>query len=160
MEIRKARVKDVASVLELWKELFLYHKKLPKNNKLKIYQKLKEGAENIFARWVKENIKSRNGVVFVAEDSDKIVGYCLIHIKPNVPVFKIKKLGYISDLYVKEDYRNKGVGSKFHKECFKWFRKKGLRHISLLVDAKNPAAHEFYKKHGFSDLYIEMRGEV
>lgn len=160
MRIRNAVIKDVPMIVDLWKELFLYHKKLPKSNKIKIHQELKSGAEDIFAQWVRKNIRSKNSAVLVAETNKKIVGYCLIYTKLNIPVFKIGELGHISDLYIKKDYRDIGIGSKFQIEAFKWFRKKGIKHVSLLVDAKNNGAHKFYKNHGFSDLYIEMRGDV
>ena len=37
------------------------------------------------------------------------------NIKPNIPIFKIEKYGYLSDFYIKKKYQNRGIGSMFFK---------------------------------------------
>jgi len=159
-EVTNATVEDIPAIVDLWKELFQYHKKLPGHKAVEIHQKTVSGADKLFAKWVRKNIKSASGAVFVAKDGGHVVGYCLTNIKQNIPVFKIKRLGFLSDLYVKKSHRKMGFGKALQEQALRWFRKKGVRHITLLVDAKNTNAVLAYKKWGFEDLYIEMRKKI
>lgn len=159
MIIRKAILKDAPAVMELWKEFMKYHDELIiKKDKRFIPQfvKKKESPE-LFRKFVEKNIRSKNGEIYVVEVDDKLVGYSLIYIKDNIPVFEIEKLGCISDLYVKKEYRMKGISSKLKDETIKWFKKKGIKDLCLTIYPLNEHAYSIYKKWGFFDFHLEMR---
>ena len=162
MIIKKATIKDVPSIIKLWKEFRKNHNKIviKKNPKFKPYLIKRSNAAENFKKFVQKNIRSKNSVVYIAEVNGKLVGYSLIYIKDNIPIFKLEKIGYISDLFVKKEFRNQGISSKFKEEAITWFKKKGIKHISLAVYKNNKFAHSIYKKWGFFDYYIEMRRKV
>lgn len=94
------------------------------------------------------------GYVFCLED--KILGYAMIA-KSFSTEFG-KPCIWIEDLYIKDEYRNKGIGSKF----FKFIEEKYPNTIMRLeAEESNEAALHVYKKAGFKILpYIELKKEL
>ena len=162
ISIRKARLDDVDKIVELWKEFMNEHDKavLRKNPSLKHFIARKKNAAGIFRKFVKKNIVSKYGVIFVAETNDNLIGYSLNLIKDNIIVYKIKKIGYISDLYVKKQYRKKHISSRFKDLAIEWFKNKAINHVSIAVHRENEVAHSIYRKWGFIDYHIDLRREV
>ena len=159
--IRKAKVSDIKFLVSLAKELMDHNMQLARNDKtrLELLQPV-DNVSSLWRRWALKSIKSPNGLVLVAESNGEIIGYSLNLIKENVKVHKIRKIGHVSDLYVSQGYRNKGIATKFMKEALKWFKKKELKYLSIGVHAKNMKAHKIYKRWGFFDYHTEMRRKL
>ncbi len=162
MIIRKANLKDVPEIVNLWKKFMKYPDEiLIKNNKkLKPYFTKKKNAANMFRKYAQTNILSKDAVIHVAEIKGKLVGYSLSFIKKNIPIFKMKKIGYISDLFVKKEFRGMGISTRLKNEAIKWFKKRGMKHASIKVYKGNNLAHSIYKKWGFFDFHIELRKKI
>ena len=56
---------------------------------------------------------------------------------------------FISNLVVKDCYRNKGIGEKMLHHAEEMAEHAGLSKISLIVDLENQKAQRFYDRHGF-----------
>ena len=160
--IREAKIKDSATITELAKEFMNYHDEtVIKNNILmKPYLDKKKNHSAIFRKFLDKNIRSRNAVVFIAEADGIPAGYSLNYIKKNVPIFKMEKIGYISDLFVKKEYRGNNISTKLKDCAMQWFRSKGINHISLCVYNDNEFAHSIYKRWGFINYHVEMRRKI
>jgi GNAT superfamily N-acetyltransferase len=159
MDVRKAKVKEVEQIVRLWRDFMKEHDDeiVKIEPKIKPYVVLKKDAHKNFGDYLKKNIYSKNALVLVLVDKNKVVGYSLNLIKQNIPVFKVEKLGEFSDLYIKKEYRGKGIASKFKEETIKWFKSKGIKHASIMVWPQNKFAYNIYKKWGFIDQHLEMR---
>lgn len=157
MKIRKANLKDIPEITKLGEKLWNYHDKNFKEALM--FNKRKGSAGKLFSGFVKKNIKSRNGLVLVAVD-EGIVGYCIGFIKKNTPIFACEKVGYISDLYINEKYRGKGVSSGFKKIVFNWFKKKKLKQAEIAAYPHNKPAVPIYKKWGFNDYHLILRKKI
>ncbi|MBI2581144.1 GNAT family N-acetyltransferase [Candidatus Woesearchaeota archaeon] len=162
ISVRKAALKDIPSIAGLWCEFMKEHDKivLVRNKKLSRYTPRKKNAENNYRSFIKKQLKSGNGAIFLAEAEDTAAGYVFVIIKDEIPVFKLKKIGYISDLYVKKALRGMKISSKLKDEAMKWLKKKGLKHISIGLYVDNEFAHSVYKKWGFFDYKLEMRRKI
>jgi GNAT superfamily N-acetyltransferase len=114
----------------------------------------------VWEKWVRKWIASANGLVLVATVGGEVVGYSLNFIKDNVPVYKVRKIGYVGDLFIQKGFRGKGIGSKFKSEAFRWFRKKGMKYASICVHENNREARKLYNVWGFEDFHIEMRRKL
>lgn len=161
MQIREATLKDVPTLLRLWEDFMGYLDGIvKKNSKLKPYLVKKKGSSGIFGKFIRKNIRSKNSVVYIAEVGGNPAGYSLIYVKDDVPIFRLEKIGYIGDLFVKKEFRGQKISSGFRDEAMRWFKKKGIRHVSLAVYKDNEFAHSIYRKWGFFDYHVEMRRKI
>lgn len=162
MTIREATVKDVPAIVRLWEEFVKEHDEtvIKNNPKIRPYLIKKRSASIIFEKFARKSIMSKNSAVHVAEVNGTPVGYSLIQVKTAIPVFRLEKIGYICDLFVKKEFRNRKISSRLMDEAMKWFKKKGIEQISLAVYKDNEFAHSIYKKWGFIDNQIEMRRKI
>ena len=55
---------------------------------------------------------------------------------------------YLDDLYIQDEYRGNGLGSKLMDEVFYLARKEGCKKVRWQVSKWNKSAIEFYKKKG------------
>jgi len=93
----------------------------------------------------------------VAEEDGEIVGFMLCLLEPNVPVYRERKIGVISDVYVKEGRRRKGLAKKMLDFAAKWFKKNKVRTVRLKVAADNLEARAAWRMLGFEQFMIDKR---
>jgi GNAT superfamily N-acetyltransferase len=64
------------------------------------------------------------------------------------------EVGWIQQLYVRPDYRKKGLGNRMLVQALDWAGGRGLRAIDLEVGEGHDlqASSHLYKKHGFSEV--------
>jgi len=151
MNIRKAKLKDVSQIVDFAVDLLNHHEKFDPN-----YAPAKN-VKKVYKKWITRCIHSNNRHLIVAEDNDNIIGYALAETSTKPPVFKLRKYGYISDMYVTNKYRGKGVAKALLKDLAYWFRNKRLDHIELTVHAKNELALNAWKKYGFEEYTSNHR---
>jgi len=159
VEIRKAKLKDVSELTDMWVEFMKYHDNvvISHNSKIKVWLAKRKDAKTLWKKHITKSIRSKNSVVHVAEDKGKLVAYSLISIKPGIPVFKVEKLGHFNDLYVSKAYQGTGISTKFKDLAITWFKKKEVKHATIRVYHDNKIPHSIYKKWGFVDFNIDMR---
>ena len=110
-------------------------------------------------KFLKTHIKDKNSIFLVAESDSELVGYLTgseIKIQSWRPVRRTE----IEELFVKKDFRNKGVGRRLVKKFIGWSKKKGVRRILVIVYSKNKKGINFYKKIGFFEDKNELEMEV
>ena len=162
VKIRKGTLKDIPRIVKLWKDFMEEHDcNVIKRNKLAKEQilKCKTGASK-FKSYIINLLKTKKGYLIVAEEDGIIIGYNLAQIKKEIPVFKLKRIGLIADLYIKKEFRGQRIATLFKNEAVKWFKKRNIKYMSISVYPDNPHAHEIYKKWGFFDYKITMRKKI
>ena len=100
MEIRKAKLKDIKQTTNYGVSLLKYHHDFdsyfaPAKNVYEVYRKFFKGC-----------VYSKNRRLLVAEEKGKIVGYAIGELGSRPPVFKIRKFGFISDVFVEKNFEN------------------------------------------------------
>ena len=98
--------------------------------------------------------------MFIAEVNGKSVGHMVVSIKKNFPIFEMEHYGRINTVYIKKDFRGKGISSKLKDEAFKWFKSKNINRVSLNVSSDNKQALVAYKKWGLTLSLLEMRRTI
>ena len=94
--------------------------------------------------WVKTAITNKEqDLVLVAEEKAEITGFILAE------MWKKKKYSFLSDLFVRAEYRKKGVAVKLMKEYEKICRKERLRSVMLLTTVSNTRMQGFIEKIGY-----------
>lgn len=79
--------------------------------------------------------------VLTSSETETIIGFCIIYIKLD--------LGKIEVLYVDENCRRIGIGTKLINNAMKWFALNNIHEIELTVVYGNDDAISFYQKFGF-----------
>ena len=87
------------------------------------------------------------GNVFIAKDSDKIVGICAGYIN-DIRTYN----AYVSLLAVKHEYRKNGIASELMDIFVKESNKQNMKRIYLETHKENFRAIKFYKKNKFELL--------
>ena len=94
---------------------------------------------------MKRMIRSNNGIVFLVESEGKPIGYPTVLIQKNIPIFKLEKYGEILDMYVKKEFRGRGVSKELKDKRLLWLKSKNIQKVTLKVLAKNFNAKKYIK---------------
>jgi GNAT superfamily N-acetyltransferase len=152
MEVRKARLAEVRRVARLWEKLMLFHQELDPE-----YYALRRNARRAWMRFARKIVRSKSGMLLVALDDNKIVGYALGFLKRASLVLKLQRVGFVSDAFVEEAYRRKGIARKLFKALMDWFERKGLEWVELQVDSRNEVGVRVWERLGLDEVRKVMR---
>lgn len=151
IKVRDATKDDLDDVANLWEELARHHAGLSDDFALAWDSKRR------WSKYLREKFAEISTKLIVAEEEDEIVGFMLCMLSPNVPIYKERKLGIISDAYVHEERRKKGVANKMFDVALKWFKKNKVKTVELHVATINPEAQAVWKSLGFTPFMIYER---
>ena len=99
---------------------------------------------------LKNELQNPNSIYFVAKDkNNNILGFA--------EILKILDEADITNIVVKKDYRNKGIGTMLLKHLILEAKKQNLLTITLEVNEKNKNAILLYKKFKFEELGIRKK---
>lgn len=146
--IRNARMQDYESVMHIMDQVQQMHVNwrpdLYKPNPAMI-------PRDVFAKIVEED------TFFVAEADGAVVGVMgLLFRHIETPCHVTRDIILIDSMAVDENYRGQGIGHLFFDKVKQIKEQKHCDGIELQVNAKNHAAFEMYKKHGFTVKSISM----
>ncbi len=68
--------------------------------------------------------------------------------------------GLMENVYIEEEYRGKGLGTKLIDLIIEEAKKQNCYKIIGTSKKIKPKVHEFYKKHGFKDIGLEFRMDL
>lgn len=153
MVIKKANKTAKVQIQALMDELNLYRKKI-------FSSKNQEFHERINPYPLLEDKDFDENYIFVAvDDSEKIVGFIQGSIDERKN-HKLSKLGYIDELYVKEEARGQGVAKNLFSELESEFQKQGCNHTTTHTDFENDLSQQFYLQAGMHKTTIELWKEL
>ncbi len=109
-----------------------------------------------FSRWLDDD----DGETLIALAGDRIVGYMTVYVHAQPNYWKIKRVGAISGLMVREAYRQRGIAGQLLAKARAFFEKKGVTYFTVYTAVGNRAAIAFYERSGLSPLYTTMVGEI
>lgn len=146
MIIRLAKQEDIEDLINMWKKLSDFHKNFPD------YMTPSLGWKNMMRQLYEEDLISSSRAIFIAKDYYKSAGFLRVESRVNSRIFATSIIGYISDIYVEEQYRGTNVAEKLFAEGINWFRSKGIYSVRLNVNPENTRAINFYNKLGFKEV--------
>jgi ribosomal protein S18 acetylase RimI-like enzyme len=93
--------------------------------------------------------------IFVAEDgSHTFLGYLWVGEGSNMMTGK--RQGFIYDIFVKREFRGRGIGKILLEKAQSYCREKGYSRILLMVSVNNANAIRLYNKMGFKTEQMYM----
>ena len=122
------------------------------------------GGDRTYRHFVRRINEERNSNVYVLthEEGDEKVGFCVIGHSPNkMKVWNnvFKEEGWVDSsfrmdkfplelmyIYVKPEYRGKGIGTKLFRNVIDFAYKKEAKQVYAYVSDRSPKALFFYKK--------------
>ena len=151
--LRKATVKDIPAIIELWKELMDFHK-----TRDPFFTRAADG-EEVFSQYMEKNINSETACVYVAIIGGTIVGYCQGILEKHPPILAETDYGQVLDFVVSADYRRTGVGERLCKALLGWFVLKGVHRLEVRHSEFNETASRFWAKMGFKPFLKTLSKE-
>jgi ribosomal protein S18 acetylase RimI-like enzyme len=112
---------------------------------------------NTFYYDLKAMLRDPDVKILVAQSGTEIIGCGYARIENAKPFFVYNRYSYLGFMYVKPEYRGKGVNQKIIEALQQWSLEKGIAELRLQVYNENIAAIKAYEKAGFLKLIIEMR---
>ena len=147
MNIRKGKIEDMSSVLDLIKELATFEKE-PNAVVVTVADLERDGFG-----------ESPLFYTFIAEENNEIVGMALYYYRYST--WKGRTI-HLEDLIVKEKMRGSGLGFELYKAVIAQGKFDGVRRIEWNVLDWNTPAIEFYEKSGakvFKDWLVAQMDE-
>ena len=151
IRIREAGEGDIKEVVGLWDLLVQHHRQYSDHFRL-----AKDGR----ARWaehLREKLTEPSTKLIVAEEDDELVGFMLCLLYPGRPIFDEKAVGVISDAFVREDRRQKGVMREMLRVALRWFDKNRMKAVEISVSASNLEGRSAWGQLGFRPLMVKKR---
>ena len=144
---RSAKLEDLPTLLEFEQGIITYER--PYDITLK--------PDPISYYNLKELILSENSEVHVAEHNNKVVGSGYAKIIDSKPYNTHSQHVYLGFMFVKPEYRGKGVIQSITKALQLWAKANNIFEARLEVYAENDSAIRAYEKSGFTKNLVEMR---
>jgi len=109
---------------------------------------------DIFAR-----LAEKTGVAFIAEEGGEKLGWAAAYREQNDVYVRAdeREFAHISELYVVEAARGKGVGRALLAACEEWARSLPVTVLMISVLEGNKRAATIYRKAGFATYYVSLR---
>lgn len=100
----------------------------------------------------KENIDSERSAVFIAKEDGKTVGFAQCSLKFDyVEGTSYSPVGYLEGVYVKPEYRHRGLAKELLKSCENWAKEKGSSEFASDCELDNSESIAFHLEVGFSE---------
>lgn len=150
--IRKATLKDLNVIQQLNYKLFQLETE-QFDDTLIIDWPFSQYGEEYFKTAIDKDI------VLIAIIDEKIVGYIAGQLNTEGTYNNIKQ-AELSNMYICDEYRNLGIGTKLFKELKNICIGNGMQEIKVVADYKNLKAIDFYKNNGFEEAEITLKQKI
>lgn len=151
VRVRRAKFQDLPVLTRLWRELVGYHEALGGQD-----FRLAPGAETEWRKYLQGHLGKAGKLCLVGEVGGQAAGFLVGGIERRPGVFMEHEVGHISDVYVQEAQRRKGMGKALVAEALAWFQEKRVGRVRLQTDARNTLGYEFWKRLGFETTVFTM----
>ncbi|MGV3466527.1 MAG: GNAT family N-acetyltransferase [Heyndrickxia sp.] len=105
-----------------------------------------------------ENSIHHGAYFLVAKKEGILIGWVLID--KSTDWFTGEEIGWISDVYVKTEFRKQGVAKQLLEQSLRQFKHLGYSDVRLNVFSFNKSAIGLYEKLGFQDVCKFMKIEI
>ena len=147
--LRHATVEDFERIRPMWHALYEHQFEHG------MLLRLPEGA---YDAWLKsiQPFLGRFASVVLSELNGEIVGFVAGRIRTLPPYFGASTIGAISEVFVSDQHRGRGIGQRLLAFALQWFEEQQIRRIELQVVAGNPDGIRFYRQLGWHEELLQM----
>jgi GNAT superfamily N-acetyltransferase len=106
-------------------------------------------------KWMTDHLQQKLWRAWVLEEDNQVVGALWLHLIERIPnpTSETELYAYITNVFVNENSRGKGLGSKLLNEALMFCKQEKVSAVILWPSEKS---HSLYRRHGFAvpaDLY-------
>ena len=126
IKAKKENISDVGILFDLYRQFYKYNPELKKSTK-----------------YIKERISKKDSTIFVCYQDKEACGF--VQLYETFDSLNINKKLILYDLYVKKDYRKKGVGKILMNKAKEFAVKHKFKIIELSTAITNKKAQSLYE---------------
>ena len=121
------------------------------------YYKTDEFVNTTLTNFLNTNILNDNFLCYVAKNMEgDIVGYIFGFINTRAPIYQTKQYGFLSNLYVNQNNRHKGIAQALYNKLELWFKLKNMPYVEVNRHQADTYVADFYNKLGFASITTNM----
>jgi ribosomal protein S18 acetylase RimI-like enzyme len=155
IKVRRARPADIPLIARGQKELNRYHLQYEAG-----FYAPAPAASKEFQAYLAKKLGDPDFLVLAAEDGAAIAGFALAWVERRPPLYKKRKVGYLSNIYVDEAHRRSGLGTRLYARVEAWFRAKKVDFIQTRAHVRNRATLKTFRRWGLKDLSLTLSKEI
>jgi ribosomal protein S18 acetylase RimI-like enzyme len=152
--LRKTTEQDIPRIVELSGFLADHH------HGLDPYWKAGKETKATFGEFLKGELQKENTLWLVVESERTIIGYFSGELSPTNPAAVPQQRGHVSNAFILEKFRGKGVARAAVKQLFEWFKEKGATVAELTVDSRNVEGVRAWEGLGFKEYMKRMKVDL
>lgn len=104
------------------------------------------------AREFYDYINEEKGIIFLAEADECAVGFAQCGLRYDyVEGTDSSPVGYLEGIFVKEEYRKKGLAKNMLEACQKWAKQQGCTEFASDCELDNKESLQFHLQMGFEE---------
>ena len=107
--------------------------------------------EDLLMDEIEKMIEKHNCRIFVSKSSEEVLGFISGEVKEQKK-YKPHFYGFISSLFVKKEYRRKGIAKALLQKLLKFFKSEGIEEITLRYIVGNHEGESFWKDLEFKEV--------
>jgi len=149
INVRDWNREDLPQIQQSWLEYF--------NNVARSDMHLRPDAETAIKQWLNTRFRRVNGLGFVAETDGVIAGFLIGRIddwESVPPVIEPRRIGIIDAVYVSENFRRQGIGSRLIDTAIERMRAAKAVAVETIYDAWNDASAQAWHRAGFAPWMV------
>ena len=101
-----------------------------------------------------------DNVAFVAIGENRIIGYITVYIQRQPSFWKVKHVGHISGLMVRQEHRRSGIATQLLAEAKLFLAEHGITYFTVYTAVKNRSGVAFYQAQGMEALHTNFLGQI
>jgi ribosomal protein S18 acetylase RimI-like enzyme len=146
-----AQPADIADVVRLFGALHRH------NAALDPRFALAENWEQLVQEHLNQSQASDDSIWFLARHDGQAVGFVLVEVHLDSPLYRYRRWAEIVGLYVEPEHRSTGAARLLMEQAYSWAVERKLSVMQLYVTASNELAQRFYTKQGFTTSQLILR---
>jgi len=155
MDIRAGTVDDIPAVLPLAAGTVAFHQALDPAR----FGAVPDAAAG-YDGWLRRLAGNDTDLFLVAEVDGSVVGFVIGVLDEGYRMYRVRRYGFIHDLWVEPSCRQKGIGRALVLAGIEHFRGVGAEQVRLDTAASNETAQRLFGACGFRRATIEMLVEL